>query len=399
MKPTRMLSYSILFLVLMPMALGLGIVPAEREVVFASGQPIDVTMKIVNNDGFAYDVFLHAEGELEPYVQFENPLLSFADGEKEKTITYRVNLPANFEKQGDIGSKITVRQLPKKDAQGKTFSASVAVSQHLVVKVPYSGKYAEARIATGKLEKGKEGFFNVEVHNLGDEDLLSLKPVITIIGPLNNKVAVITGDELVLRSKEKKKFPMKWTPTIGGGNYIARLSVSDGEFSLSEELAFTIGEPTLSVDSINVDNFKLGGVAKFALAVSSNWNLPIEDAYAKIKVEDTEGKLYAEYKTANTDFEPFAMQVIDAFWDTSQVLAGSYKLLVDLHYLEKTSHEEFDIQVDSDEITTQQTVGNVIAEEGDDNNLLRIVLLFLGVQTIFLVGFIIYRTKKRKNES
>ncbi|NOZ81122.1 MAG: hypothetical protein GXP63_05610 [DPANN group archaeon] len=399
----RTFGYSMLFILAFLLfanpVFGFGVVPAERDVFYAGGKDIHVRMKLMNPAGGEFDILLRAEGDTAQYIRFSDPLVSFAKGEKEKIITYTLKFPPNMANKGEITGKVTAIQIPKKVSAGDAVvSASVAVSQTVRLMVPITGKYARIRISPGVLEIGKEGFFNVEIQNLGDEDLISINPIITIYGPLNNKVAVIPGDELTLRSKETKKFPILWTPALHAGRYRATLSVSDGEFSVSKDVAFSIGEPLLAVESIDVANFRLGGIAKLAIAISSNWNLPIDEAYAKVRIEDASGTVYAEYKTAETFFDPFATQVVDAFWDTTQVLAGAYLLTVDLHYLKKTTEERFNITVEEDSITADTVLtGKVVASEGENSNMIRIILLFIGVQTLFLVGFVIYRTKKRKN--
>ncbi|MHA2023922.1 MAG: hypothetical protein ACTSWQ_09710, partial [Candidatus Thorarchaeota archaeon] len=313
-----------------------------------------------------------------------------------KIITYIVRMPETIKVKGELTGKVTAIQVPKQ-VSGATVSSSIAISQTLKVQVPITGKYAKLRMVVGDLERNKNGFFTIEVQNLGDEDLISASSLITVYGPLNNKVATIPGDDITLRSKEKMKFALHWTPTVGAGRYRAVYTLSDGEYAENVETSFSIGDPTLIVDSIDVDNFKLGGIAKMAIAITSNWNLPIDEVFAKVNVEDSQGKVHAEYKTAETYLDPFATQIVDAFWDTSSVLAGSYLLQVDLQYLGKSTLHLFNITVEEDAITADIGItGQVTGESGDDNNMMRIILLFVGIQTLFLVGFIIYRTKRKK---
>ncbi|NOZ80468.1 MAG: hypothetical protein GXP63_02250 [DPANN group archaeon] len=388
-----------LLLVLVQSVLAMGIVPSSREIIFQPSKAETVKVKIINNDGFPYDALIYVDGPLKPYITLHDELISFGEGETEKIISYTLNMPASMKQQGQIDSEIIVRQIPKRSsASGSRVTASIAVSHKVKLKVPFTGKYAEAKLFVGNFKEGKPSNFAVEVTNLGTEDLLSVNVLIDIYGPLNNKLAALRSDEVSIASKGTRVISVPWTPKLGSGIYHARATVVYDEKNAEDEKSFTIGEPTVSVDSISVDNFKLGGIAKFAIAISSNWNLPIDEIFAKTTVKDSSGKIHSQYKTATTYMDPFGKQVIDAFWDTSKVLAGTYLMEIDLTYLQKTSRKVFNIFVDNDRISTSPT-GQVTGKaEGKSSPILQAtyILMFL-VFGLIIFNVFMFRRLKRKS--
>jgi hypothetical protein len=403
MVNTKQFGKSIIFIALLLVfcqsAFGLGLVPSSKELIYEPEQAHTVQVKIINNDGFAYDALVYAEGPLGEYITLHDELISFAEGETEKIISYTLALPASLSNQGLLESEIIVRQVPKKSGStGSQVSASIAVGHKVKVNVPITGQYAKSTLFVGNFQFGKESNFAVEVVNLGDEDIFSTHVLIDIMGPFNNKIVSLRSDPVSIKSKETKIINVPWTPKIGAGAYRAvATTVYDEKNTVSED-TFTLGEPTVSVDSIDVSSFKLGGIAKFAIAIGSNWNLPIDEIYAETVVKDDSGEVLSQYKTADTYLDPFGKQIIDAFWDTSKAISGVYTLEISMHYLEKTNSELFEIVVEEDGITTK-TTGKVIDNEaGEEQSIMRYIYLLLFL-VVGLIVFNIYMfLRKKKND-
>ncbi|MBN1156867.1 hypothetical protein JXA85_04570 [Candidatus Woesearchaeota archaeon] len=384
MKTIKLIMALVMMLCFSYSAVSLGIAPSSVDVIFEPNGQKDIKLKIVNTDNTDFQAMIYAEGELAKYITINSPVVDFSAGEKEKSVDYHLNLPSDLEKQGITSTDIVIRQIPKaKEGAGTTISTSVAVISKLKVMVPYSGKYIEARLFVSNFKIGKESSFSVELNNLGTEDITDCRISIDILGPANNVLASLMSDEISLAPKQKKLIPVAWTPELNPGAYTAVATVIYPGKSIELREWFTLGEPEIVVQSISVDKFKLGGIGKLDMLLKSNWNLPMKDAYADVKIKD-KGTTYAEFKTANTNIEPLGKQILSAFWDTSKVLAGKYNLEAAVHYLDKTTVTTFDIFVEIDKISAMPSGQVIMATEEKKNGIEKTVYILAALVAILI---------------
>jgi hypothetical protein len=270
--------------------------------------------------------------------------------------------------------------------------------------VPYEGKYVEAKLIIPQFEKGRSSNFGVEVANLGSDEINDIQAVIDIYGPLNNKIRTLTSSSSALKLKERKKIIIDWLPDLNNGNYMAVATILYDSKNTKTEKPFTIGSLELDISSISVENFKLGGIARFDIFVSNNWNLPIENVFAETSVKDKQDKVFTAFKTADANIDAYGTQKLQAYWDTEKVSAGTFDLEITLNYLGKTAKKIFEIIVEPDRITSRPLGGAVVAEDGGEKNSNTIIyLVFIGVIVLFgIVGIIIanlMRINKKLRES
>jgi hypothetical protein len=342
-----------------------------------------------------------AEGELSDYVIIENPILEFS-GEQEQIITVTIKLPESIEEPGDHETRIVVKQVPNEgESKGTTIGSVLAVYSRLNVMVPYPWKYASVKLFASNFKVNVESTFAVEITNLGEKTIFAT-PVIDILGPFNEKIAVLKGEEVTIKPKEKEIVNIKWTPTTMG-SYYAKTSVIYNEHEARDEKMFTIGDVFIDVDSISVDKFTLGGVAKFDILLKNEWNQPIDSVYADIAITDEKGERYAISKTASKSIEAFGRQKLEAYWETTNVEKGKYKLSVSLNYLDKKTDKTFDIEVGFDSIVVSgQLVGVTPTPTGQPQGLdsymgiIVVVVLVLAGIGIFAYYKVIKLVNSRK---
>jgi methionine-rich copper-binding protein CopC len=307
-------------------------------------------------------------------------------------------MPSQFSRQGLYEGNIVIRVIPKEAKPGETsITATVAVISKLSVMVPYSGKYVTARLFVPMFEPNKESKFAVDVSNLGTEDAEKVKAIIDIYGPLNDKLSTVVSEEATLKSKEKKMIIVPYTPNLRPGNYKAVVTVIADEFNAKDERAFSLGTISVNVDGITVDNFKLGGIARFDILLENVWNEKIPDVYGEVSILDKSGNVYTKFKTASVDIDSFEKQELQAYWDTAKVTPGEYKLSIALQYLGQSSEKVFDILVSMNEIKTS-LVGKVVAAESKDKNIILTAIYILTALVIILIvlNVLIYFRKLKK---
>ena len=387
----------IVILVLASQTYALGIAPSHIDVIFEPGFEKTIQLKVINNVHKDFDAVVYAEGELAEYITIEHPTISLSEDEDSKIISYKIKLPQGFEKQGLHEVKVVVREIPKETKEGTTITANLAVASKLKVMVPYKGKYAEIKLFVTNFKQDKESNFAIEVRNLGTNDILEGYTIVNIYDPLNNKVTTITSNKASIKSKDKEILIAKWTPNLGPGNYRAVATLMYDGLNTKDEKPFTIGTLFIDISSITVDNFKLGGIAKFDILVENEWNEEIPQVYAETSVTDNEGKVYTTFKTASVDLPAFGAQMINSYWDTTKVTPGTYKFNVELNYLSQKAGMVFDILVKYDKITAL-LVGKAIAVEEEEKPAVMksIYILIFLVVILIIFNIIIYFKKMRK---
>ncbi len=381
----------LLFLIAAGSAFALGVVPSRKEVIYEPGKTVSIKLKIMNRDGAERRVLLYPLGELDKYIAVTPQIVSFKEGETEKVVSYYLTMPDEVAKEGTISTDIVIAEAREElKSQSTVISATLSVTHTLTMVVPYSSKYAEIELFAGRFEPSKEGFFSVKVKNLGKEDITGAKIVIDITGPLGNKLSQLVGREFSIESKKELIENINWKPVIPPGRYLAKAHLLYDGNAANDTKGFSVGEPTLTVDSISAEKFALGGIAKLDIIVSNNWNTPVEGVFAKTSVIAESGKKLAEFKTPEETVPAFGVQALESYWDTSKAVPGKYEFDVELFYLGTSKLFSFDIFVEDNKLTAAPS-GRVVSQ-GDqkppvsrDTLILLLLLIVLSMNAYLII--------------
>jgi len=393
----------IVFIVLASQCYALGITPSHVDVIFEPALEKTIQLKIINDNHKDFDALVYAEGELAEYITINDQIIKLSKEQDSKIISYKLNLPKDFEKRGTHNANIVIREIPKETKGKTTVTAAIAIASKLNVMVPYDGKYAEIRLFVPKFKQGKESNFSIEVRNLGTEKILEAQAVIEIYNPLKNKIATITSNKVSIKSKEEKILTATWVPDVKSGNYYAVATLIYDKLNTMDEKLFTVGKLSPEIMSISVSNFKLGGIAKFDILVKNDWNEELNGVFAETTVKDKKGEIYTSFKTISLDIPAFGSQEFNAYWDTSKVIPGAYKLGIILNYLGQKKERIFDITVEYDKITAS-LVGQVIGEQEKPSLLksvntltfLVIISIIVNIVVVVIIVKLIKRSRKTK---
>ena len=123
------------------------------------------------------------------------------------------------------------------------------------------------------------------------------------------------------------------------GLYTAEFIVNynDKQFVLRDD--FKVGSQSIDIESIRVENFKLGTIAKFDVELLNRWNQPVSSVYADMKVLNSQSVEVASFRTAPIELMQLSRGTITGYWDTREVDVGTYDIKVILNY-EGTSIEK-----------------------------------------------------------
>jgi len=151
----------------------------------------------------------------------------------------------------------------------------------------------------------------------------------------------------------------------------------------------------LKIKSVEVNDFSLGGIAKFEFLVENTWNEVIKSAYVQMEVLNKDSVPIADFKSATYDINQFESKVLVAFWDTEGIKKGYYDSRAFLRFGEQSLQHDFKLDVSDNEITVIG-VGYVISKssKGSSNNLTVILITVIAVLVIInLIWFLVLRKR------
>jgi len=369
-------------------ALAIGITPGGTTIDFKPGLEKEVPFTIINNEHKDMDVVVYVkEGPYSDWVALYDTIMTFSSDDDSKGSKYSVRLPQSVEKPGTHQVDIVAMELPKEKEGGGAFvGATTAVVTQLLVRVPYPGKYATLDLAVSEAQAGEPVNFFVKARNLGTEDISNAKATLDILGPTNEKIATLESGESGIGAKSMKEFKLTWTGQTNPGVYHAVVTLRyDGKVTTAEK-NFAVGNLYIDVLSIDVKDFRLGGVAKFNINIENKWNDKITGVYGNLIIEDDNGQSVADVKTASTDVGALERKEIYAYWDTEGVKVGDYDARFILHYSGRTTEKDLkthvevsDIRVDIMGLGAGAVTVETTGAGGTSNMIMLLVVALIGI--------------------
>jgi hypothetical protein len=409
---TMLMIVLVVLLFIVPNIYALGVAPSRDIIDFRPGKQT-LTARIINNDRTEMRLALFPKGELANYSTINDEQIIVKADEAEKTFTYSIDLPATLT-PGTRELDIVIVQLPDSYVQtndnlvttddksvlfgskdkNSMVSATTAVMQQLMVRVPYPDSYLEGSIYVSEGKVGDTLTFTVPVVNRGSKPA-EVYADVSIKGPANEEIGTFKTDKILLNGSKEVKLIGKWKADVNQGLYYAEATVHYGDkyFVLRKE--FTIGNLFVSIEGLSVQGFKLGGIAKFDVNLKNKWNEEIKDVYGELNVLDQDGKGLANVKTLSTDLSGNGADTINGYWDTSGVNVGRYDVNVVLHYAGKTTEKLFQTVVGIDKITVAQSgAGQVTAAKDTSTSIVPILVVVVAVLIVVNLGWFLFLRKR-----
>ncbi len=279
-----------------------GVTPGRATVDFTPGLEKKVTFSVVNTDHKDVEFVVSAQGELESRIFISNSRITMSSAEDKKEVSYEVRLPSELEPGLHTG-EIVVTEVPSQEDRGETFiGATVAAAAQLFVNVPYPGKFAEVDLKVVPSGDGKISFF-FPIKSVGDFDLAKVRISADIMSELNKKIATLESEEVIsIPSGQRRELILRWDSSeVEPGEYKISASVLyDGE-TKNIERQFNVGEKRLNLVGIEVNEFKLGEIAKFEVLVENKWGEEVKDAFTEMVVYADDGNVLGKFKSPTYD--------------------------------------------------------------------------------------------------
>lgn len=331
--------------------ISLGITPGRTTLDYHSELEKEVSFSVLNNEHKNMQVLLIIQGELNSSVTLFDSLVEFQPAEESKQFKYRIKLPSAIGKiPGLHSAEIIALEVPKAGAGGTYVGATVAVVSQIYVYVPYPGKYLDADLNVLDAEENGTATFIIPVINRGKLDIKEARAVIDIYDSLNRKIETIETDYHSVKSGSRTELSGKWQVNAVSGSYFAKTALLyDGE-TRNFDRQFAVGIQSLKIESILVNNFRLGEIAKLQILVENKWNAELKSVFANLLVFNNENQIMADVKSASEDISAFSKKELIAYWDTVGVKEGEYSGKLMARYGEKSTDKNLVLKVSEDSL-------------------------------------------------
>ncbi|MBU1988480.1 MAG: hypothetical protein KKD94_03300, partial [Nanoarchaeota archaeon] len=316
-----------------------------------------------------------------------------------KEVSYTLKLPQELS-PGLHTADVVLVQLPEEFIETGQMSvgAAVAVLNQVYVRVPYPGKYAEAEMNVIGPKANGEVEFVIPVFSRGEFTLTSVKASVEVFSALNEKVATVYADEVSIPGGGRAELRAVWdASSVAPGPYRAVVTIVWDEGTTKVEKEFIVGEKRLVLEGIEVNDFKLGDIAKFEILVKNSWSETIKGAYAEIVVYSESGNILATFKSPNYDVASDEKEIMFAFWDTKGVIEGSYDSSLFLRYEGKADKKDLTLEVKDDGITiigAGYVISAGVSSSGISKGLLIFLISAIVVLALANISWFLYLRKK-----
>jgi hypothetical protein len=380
--------------------LSLGITPGRTTLNYEPGVKKEFNISVINSEKSDIDLVVLVQGDLNNSVHLSESAFKMRSVDEEKKIKVELTMLPELA-PGKHKAEIIVVQAPKSSSnpggENTFFGATLGVASEIVVLVPYPGKYLDIGMSIVGPNDDGEIKFVLPVINRGLENIGLARAVIEIFDSNNNKIATVNTNQLSVLSSEREELIASWDASNASfGNYKLIANIYYDNESTNMERYFTIGEPLLELREIKVNEFKLGGIARFEMTVQNRWNENITGAYSEMLVYNEKGGVIADFKSSGVDVPALGKQTLVAYWDTAGIEKNTYDSSVALIYNQKSTEKKFKLEVSDNNINIIG-VGYVISKTNlsTGNNAFIIVLVVAIIVLIIInaLWFLYFRKK------
>jgi hypothetical protein len=384
-------------------ACALGVTPARTTLDFSPNEEKNLSFTILNSEGKDISLVLTVAysdlGLNNSVILKENTIINhIKSNELNKQIDYKVRLPTQLS-PGPHKASITILEISESNSEGETtVGATVGIVTEVYINVPYPGKYAEADLNVLDASQGGEATFVMPILSKGELDLTSVKANIDIYNQLGEKVGTINTPGIEVKSGTRQELVASWKSDVPVGKYLAKAAIDADGQTINLERLFNIGQTSLEIGQIQINNFKLGQIAKFEMLVENKWSETIKEVYVQTQIFNNDGKVMADFSSAHYDIPALGKQMVAAYWDSAGAKAGTYDASLYLKYGDKSSQKNVKLKVSNNNVEVVG-FGFVISEKKlSSSNSTLITWLIIILVIANLSWFILLRKKLFKKK-
>jgi len=378
----------------------LGITPGRTTSDFSPGLEREVEFQILNTENKNVNIALSVDGDLAEYVNVTGEVIGLSSAESSKNLKYNIKLPSSLSPGLHIANVVALELPEDFDNPDLVIKATVSVVTQIYVYVPYPGKFIEATLEINKPEDAKNVNFYIPFISRGIEEIENVEAVIDIYKGEEKMISLNSNKVSLIKTGNRKELLATWIPSVESGSFRAITTITyDGEVIVIEK-EFNVGDEDINLLGISVNNFNLGGVARIRILVQNKLTETISDAFANLKVYDSDLRNIADMKSENYEVLPKSNKEMIIYWDTEDLNAGTYNSELDINYNEEIINKNFKVAVTRDSMTFTG-IGFVISGDGGKTSVTTILYIVIGLLVaVNIIWFMWYlRNKKHKKRN
>ncbi|PIT85584.1 hypothetical protein COU36_02415, partial [Candidatus Micrarchaeota archaeon CG10_big_fil_rev_8_21_14_0_10_59_7] len=202
-----------------------------------------------------------------------------------KYFTYTVALPQTIPTELKPGINQAFLGFMQVIAGTGGVGGRVAVQIPITVYVPYPGKYLEVFLSADSAKRGEPVEFKMRAENKGTENV-SATAIIRISDSTGKELKKLEAGSAQVATKNSATLSASLdTSDMEIASYTAKAVVEyGGSAPATSEAKFKIGELSIRINNVGIENAYAGKTAKAYVEVESMWGDPISGVYAEINV-------------------------------------------------------------------------------------------------------------------
>lgn len=374
---------------------GLGISPAGKTIYFEPNLEKEVKVKIYNSEGQELDADIKVYGELSQYISLSDSKLNFLEGEQIKEFTYRINLPNEIEEQGNHYSRILVTEGNEDFTSGENVvSTSIAIVHQVELKVPFTGKYAEASLDVSTKDNIASFYFNVD--NLGEIDINEAYAEVTILDQYGKQIDEILTDKRDVPKGKLRELKAIWNTNSSFGNYYAGAIIHYDDEIIKLKKQFTLGDFFLKLTEIITDEFELGKINKILVKVENLAYEEVKDVSARIIIYN-ENEEIINLLSSPVDISGSSIKEIPVFWDTKNAPEGIFNGELILSYNDHSKTYQVNTVITQDMMHVNIVGYEKPIIEVADDGMLNTFVFVLAIIVFIIILRLFIRSFKNKS--
>ncbi len=373
--------FPLLFLILLPSALGIGLSPARIEIPYQPGANLTYDFMVLNNLKTPLLVELYTTGELSKQIVIHGPLKFELDPGMVRKLSFSIFMPEGLEPglhKSGIGA---IEGIPETEGGGTQLAARAAVVMQVWVRVPYPGKYIEISLHAEDVELGEETPLRITIKNLGSEDILAEDEI--NIFENEEKLATVSAGKAQVKARETAELKASWKADHAGTYRAEALVKYDGS-EATASATFRVGTLDLEIINLSRERVSPGEIAKFKLKLKSLWNQPIQAIHADLEIVK-EDKTLKSASSAPFDLGVWEEKEIPIFLETAGLEEGNYDARVKVYFENRTKERFFENRLEIVKYKPPEISLSILA-----------IVLLIALVFIFILAFLFGKPRKRK---
>jgi len=305
----------------------ISITPPRIEGNFRPGLETDIEYTVSSR--LDRDLEFYAEGDLAQYITFNQTIVH-----QRGNVIATLKLPDAIEIPGPKRTYIGAREIADEEVASGGMGVAVAIEALILIHVPYPGKYLETELSASDANLGEPVEFMLKVISRGDEDLI-MQPRIEVYSENDDLIEVLDFKEREVPSgKTFELYKILNTTEYGAGRYyaVSKIDYDSGQMTAESNASFRIGELVINIMNYSKKITIHDGMQVFWIDIENGWNDEIDGAFADVRISNKTGWPVARFRTSPTQLNPWEVERISGYFNSSEITPGKHYAKIDLTY-------------------------------------------------------------------